>query len=368
MQQRIKKRMRFLFIAAISIVVFVTHAYAQEQNRANISFIIYHNKVIKAFKLTDWKDFSENLCPVEYKRKWGFIDKTKKVVIDFKYKKADTFSEGLCNVVADSGCAYINKQGNIVICCYKFSVNYPFINGIASLTDRNNKNYFINKKGTLISGPMDGYKDFDKYGFGTKGFFNKEKDSLHYVLIDTTGKRINNSTFNNIGKWDSYGHLIVLDSANNVRWLNKQGKFIGNAFNKTAFALYTLYNSEDEIYKYEKDDIWFANVVLENDLLPVTLDNRQYGFINMKTKKLAIDYNFYAAKLFYGGLAAVRNISNKWGFIDKDGNIKINYQYNLVYTDGFKDGVKAKVKNDYYEDWWWIDKSGIKLNLPREKN
>jgi len=361
--------MRKFVLAIISIVVLIANVNAQEQTKAKISSVRYNNTFIKAFKLNDWKNFSENLCPVEYKKKWGFIDKTNKVVIDFKYTETGMFAEGLCNIVTDSGSAYINKQGEIVIRCFKYSSNSPFTNGIALLTDWNDKNYFMNRKGMIISGPMDGYKDFDKFGFGAKGFFNnKKKDTLHYVLIDTTGKRINNSTFIDIGKWDSYGHLIVLDSLYNVRWLTKQGKFIGNAFSKTAFALYTLFNSDDEIYKYEKDDTWFANVILENDLLPVTLDNRQYGFINMRTKTLAIDYNFYGAKLFHGGLAAVRNISNKWGFIDKDGNVKIDYIYNLIHQDGFMDGIKAKVKNDYYEDWWWIDRTGTKLNLPREQN
>jgi hypothetical protein len=361
--------MRKYIIAALSIVLFIANAHAQEQNKANISSIRYNNKVIKAFKLNDWRDFSENLCAVKYKKKWGFIDKTKKVVIDFRYKDVGHFSEGLCDVVTDSGCAYINKQGEEVIRCYKFADNTPFIHHIAVLTDKSDRNYFINKKGVIISGPMDGYKDFDRSGFGAIGFYyNKQKDTLHYILIDTTGKPINNSSFIDIGKWDSYGHLIVLDSSYHVRWLTRQGDFFGDAFNKTAFALYTLYNSKDWTYKFEKDDIWFANVTLENDLLPVTFDNRQYGFINMKTKTLAIDYSYFGARLFHGGLAAVRNSSNKWGFIDKSGNVVINCVYNLVHLDGFKDGIKAKVKNDYYEDWWWIDKTGAKLDLPREKD
>ena len=248
---------KYIITVVASVIIGLTQMHAQ--SKANISSIRYNNKVIKAFKLNDWRDFSENLCAVEYKKKWGFIDKTKNVVIDFKYKRCWHFSEGLCDVITDSGCAYINIHGEILIPCYKYANNTPFINHIASLTDRNDKNYFINKKGIIISGPLDGYKDFDRFGFGAKGYYiNNQKDTLHYILIDTTGKRINNSVFIDIGKWDLYGHLIVLDSSYHVRWLTRQVDFFGDAFNRTAFALYTLYNSKDWTYKFEKDDIWFA--------------------------------------------------------------------------------------------------------------
>ncbi|MGD0712505.1 MAG: WG repeat-containing protein, partial [Bacteroidales bacterium] len=223
---------------------------------------------------------------------------------------------------------YINKHGKIAIRCYKYSANNPFYNGIASL-----------------------------------------KDTIHYFLIDTTGKRINNTIYLNIGNWDTYGHLMVMDTAKNVRWINKQRSIVGDTMDKSVFVLFTFYNSDSGKHKFNKGNIWFGNVKLENDLFPVSKWGDEFGFINMKTKKIVIAYQYSDAGLFHSGLAPVlEDEEDKWGFIDKTNKLIINFQYNLVHQDGFKDGIKSKVKNDYYEDWWWIDKTGTKLNLPREKD
>jgi hypothetical protein len=313
----------------LALICMASFAKAQMQSKAKITSVTYNNKVIQANMLEDWKDFSENLCAVKYQGKWGFVDKTNKVTIDFKFKTVGSFSEGFCNVVTDSGNAYINKHGKVAIRCYKYNFNNPFYNGIASL-----------------------------------------KDAKHYVLIDTTGKRINNTIYLNIGNWDTYGHLMVMDTLKNVRWLNKQRVVIGDTMDKSVFKLFTLYNSDTDKFKCNKGNIWFGNITLENDLCPVTLhEGDDWGYINMKTKKMFIAYQYTNAYFFHGGLAAVEvDEIGKWGFIDKTNKFIIDYQYNLIHPDGFKDGIKSKVKNDYYEDWWWIDRTGKKLDLPREKN
>jgi hypothetical protein len=320
---------KLLLISALFTLTFYLLPFTSgAQTKAKITSITYNNKVLQANLLDDWKDFSENLCPMEYKGKWGFIDNTNKVTIDFRFKSTGSFSDGFCNVVTDSGNAYINKHGKITIRCYKYSVITPFYNRMASL-----------------------------------------KDSLYFILIDTTDKRINNTLYLNIGNWDTYGHLMVMDTAKHVRWLNKQGVIVGDTMDKSVFALFTKYNSVEGNYNFSKDNTWFGNVTLENDMLPITQWGDEYGYINMKTKKIVIPYQYSGADLFHGGLAAVlEDEVDKWGFIDKTNKLIIDFQFNLIHPDGFKDSIKSKVKNDYYEDWWWIDKTGKKLNLPREKN
>ena len=315
-------------LSLIVLIGIASFANAQSQSKAKITSITYNSKVIQSNMLDDWKDFSENLCPVKYMGKWGFIDKANKVIIDFKFKTVGSFFEGFCNVVTDSGNAYINKHGKIAIRGYKYSVINPFCNGIASL-----------------------------------------KDSLHYYLIDSTGKRINNTIYLNVGNWDTYGHLMVMDNAKNVRWLDKQRHIIGDTMDKSVFTLFTRYNSETEKFKCNKGNIWFGNVTLENDLCPVTLhEGDDWGYINMKTKKMVIAYQYTNAYFFHGGLAAVEEDEiGKWGFIDKTNKLIIDFQFNLIHPDGFKDGIKSKVKNDYYEDWWWIDRTGKKLDLPAKR-
>jgi hypothetical protein len=88
--------------------------------------------------------------------------------------------------------------------------------------------------------------------------------------------------------------------------------------------------------------------------------------------EFVIDPKFSNASSFSEGLAAVainENNETKWGFIDKDGSLKIAYQFNSG-VDGFfsieyrfKDGLSRVLVGGPKGKWGFIDKSGIfKIN------
>lgn len=60
-------------------------------------------------------NFSEGLCAVRSKGKWGFIDKTGATVIAIEYENAGAFHEGLACVRQNSKYGYIDKSGKVVI-------------------------------------------------------------------------------------------------------------------------------------------------------------------------------------------------------------------------------------------------------------
>ena len=60
------------------------------------------------------------------------------------------------------------------------------------------------------------------------------------------------------------------------------------------------------------------------DVASIRVDNK-WGYIN-KDGKLVIDYLYDKAKSFKEGLAPVC-INNKWGYIDLKGNVVIDFQY-----------------------------------------
>ena len=86
----------------------------------------------------------------------------------------------------------------------------------------------------------------------------------------------------------------------------------------------------------------------------------RYGFVN---KKLEIKIeNLEKVKPFRNGLAAFKH-GNQWGFIDKNGKIKINPQYSDIVEDGFSERLCA-VRRNKEGHYGYINKKGIFILNP----
>ena len=92
-------------------------------------------------------------------------------------------------------------------------------------------------------------------------------------------------------------------------------------------------------------------------------DSNKYGYID-KNGKVVIDFKYDFASEFSEGLARVKK-GEKYGYIDKNGNVVIDFIYDDA--DNFSDGlarVKQVIKYDSdknaenKEMWKYIDKDG----------
>jgi len=82
----------------------------------------------------------------------------------------------------------------------------------------------------------------------------------------------------------------------------------------------------------------------------VKMDNK-FGFLDKNSDiKIAADYD--AASSFSGGLAAVQK-RKKWGYINKDGKTIIPFRYDAAYA--FKNGLALVEKEDI---WSYINIKG----------
>ena len=80
--------------------------------------------------------------------------------------------------------------------------------------------------------------------------------------------------------------------------------------------------------------------------------DEEHRFIDCKGMPVSED-SFSDANDFSESLAAVEK-NEKWGFIDRNGSLVIDYQFDSV-RDGFYEGFAAVEKNDI---WYFIDKEG----------
>ena len=86
-------------------------------------------------------------------------------------------------------------------------------------------------------------------------------------------------------------------------------------------------------------------------LAAVALDNNRWGYID-RQGKVRIDFKYKAAKEFSGGLAEVQNHDFKTGFVNTNGDTVIPFQYNRVKS--FSNGLAPVFLNG---KWGFIDKS-----------
>lgn len=113
-------------------------------------------KVVIPAVLLEAKDFSEGVALISMKdksgiQKWGYIDSIGKFVIDLKYtKEPGSFSNGLAVVVnKEDKCFFINKRGEIVSKAYSGATD--FHNGLAVIMDEQWDKFIINTNFEVVS-------------------------------------------------------------------------------------------------------------------------------------------------------------------------------------------------------------------------
>ena len=90
----------------------------------------------------------------------------------------------------------------------------------------------------------------------------------------------------------------------------------------------------------------------------VKKDGENYGFVSEKDKIIVeCKYSFVYPFDNQSNLAAVRDKNNKWGFINKCGELVIPHIYDAV-NDIFVDGKNFAIKDDYLI---LIDKNGVEI-------
>jgi len=281
--------------------------------------------------------FSEGLARVIENNRWGYIDKTGEYVIPPKFTKALDFKNGLAPVMLKNDWGFINKKGEFVI-EPKYSGAKEFVNNIGTVHDGRSWK-FINKDKEIF--PND--KEYEVLHYFSENLSPIRKDRK-WGFIDTTGKIVIEPIFDEAtyfteglaaaqykGKW---GYILpsgewyvnpVFDYAKKFQdgmglvkdgdryyYINKKNQMIGK---ESPLELRHYYSNGRA--RVREDRLW--------------------GFVN-KEAEVVIPYQFNTVKDFENGLAAVRK-DILWGFINPDGELVIDYQF-----DDFEYFTKVNIK------------------------
>lgn len=149
------------------------------------------------------------------------------------------------------------------------------------------------------------FGDYDEAGTFTDGKA-AVKDGDVWYLIDTTGAKVSEETYDDIVLCEDGTYLlddVMIASQNGV---------------------YSIYTDGEASGSYED-----ADLVTKDGIIAVCSDGL-WGYVNLKGEEV-IAPTYEAALSFSNGLAAVC-IDDKWGFIDEDGNLVIEC---LFYGAGY---------------------------------
>ena len=114
-------------------------------------FINKLGEIIIPYKWKDVHNFSEGFAAVlDDNSRWGFINTSGENSIPCKWKVVRDFHEGLTAVIDDNQkYGFINKQGDIVLSC-KWKIAFDFYEGRALVKDENDNWKFVNKGGDFV--------------------------------------------------------------------------------------------------------------------------------------------------------------------------------------------------------------------------
>lgn len=316
-------------------------------------------------------EFHEGLAKVMNRDKlWGYIDKKGKEVIPCQFSKAFDFHEGLALVSnGEELFGYMDNNGDLKI-SYQFIDGNDFCEDVAAVKDKNGKCGYINKEGKYIIAPIyDDAEDFHE-GMGIVKDY-KTKKMAH---IDKYGRVYN---------WAKWVHSFVngyslIHTDNNLYEIEKDTQDISNlnplvieglTIGEESCGYRLTKGTNDKFGFFDKDfnkkipcmfleADWFYD-----DVAIIKINDDLIGFITTTCKIIAfnnkIDYDYI--RRFSEGLAPVRNLSGKWGFIDKNGKEVIPCIYKEV--DSFSEGLAGVMGEN--NKFYYINKNGTKkITIP----
>lgn len=328
--------------------------------------IVRRQEDVKKCPYDDIEFFRDGMAVVRKNGKYGYIDKNGKEVIECKYDFAEHFREELA-LVKDGNYMFIDKRGDVI---FKLDDSFEF--------------YGLN------NGFSEGLCKVCRFENRIIDSSDEDDDSVKIGFVDRTGKLVIDCQFDHASDFHN-GRALVWDDgveddyeheSVNFRFIDKEGKEVTGSFDSAtefrdgyaAIQIETIpqrhgnYKTRiidvngKNVYKLDMHDPLRRNLFSESQTNYGLHDKIfRYSYrewIDLETgKKEACSHNdFCMSKYgFFDGLVAVQDRQGKWGFMNVDGDVMINCQFDNEYAPAFSEGLACVKQNGL---WGYIDKTG----------
>ena len=341
--------------------------------------------------------YEKDIMRVQKDGKYGLIDIDGKELLNLEYDNIETL-KGLENsiIVTKNGkVGLVNKSGATIINpeyskIQKFDDDYT--KGYITI-DQNKKYGLVSYAGSKIL--ENKYEKIDA-NYGEKQFVIQEKGKQ--IVINSKGEKVITDGFDKITQINSDGVVFVKDKEYgfmnydkkvlikptyqelkeiNIGTLkakkdNKYGIIDINGKEKLEFKYTDLYYEESAGF-YVTEDEKYNSQILDNNLkvkLSGVLSelNKENGYMKLKIKD---EYKYYNFKFEEKDIKDVLSNNNlfvskkdgKYGFIDKEGNVVVEYIYDEAQEQN-KYGFAAVKKGNL---WGAINREGKEVITPKYK-
>ncbi|MGN0395322.1 MAG: WG repeat-containing protein [Coprococcus sp.] len=270
------------------------------------------------YEYTDVNCYAGGLCAVAMEKQWGYANEQGKRVIENKYKYAGPFISDIAPVQTEQGEWYfIDKEGNKKKVLNKIEK----VKAIGIVADAipvydGEKWSYYNMDQKLICG------SYDKAMTMANGYAAVCEGNSWY-LIDESGNKVSDSAYSSIvtdEKGIAYRGRYFAGTSGDYHMYDADGNDIGGHSYRDA----KLFN----------DTSGYAAVKISS----------KWGFVDMDGN-IVIEPQYEDARSFSNGVAAVKK-NDRWGFIDSNNNLVIEYKFNNVKDFNSSGNV-------------WVDECGL---------
>lgn len=284
--------------------------------------------------------------------KSGFVDLNGNLVINPQFDYTHNFNNGVAAVCINEKFGIIDKIGNFLVEPIYNEIENGFSCGLA-FAKKNGKYGFVDSNGD----PVIDFKFDDAWYF--QNSLAKVEINDKWGLIDTTGNWRIKPKFEEIDDLSADGKLLYRVNINGkVGIIDESGKFIIDPlYNKI------IWNENEKIYcvSYsENNEVKdFIDSLLNDD------DEVKWGLIDKNGGWIlkAEDSQIKGDRIEYSeGLAAIK-IDDKWGYIDTQGRVVIDPDFEQA--DNFEEGLAIVRKDGKYRV---IDRTGNFISKSKFEN
>ena len=326
MSGNIKKKIIISIIAIVVIAIIVIGG-------------IFLKNILEEYNIEEVNQFS--YFTLYQNQKYGVIDTKGNIIVEAKYDKV----------------AIPNPSKPVFICYYDYNSQEDSYS--TKVYNEKNEEIFSQYEQVL---PLMFQDSTAKVPYEKSVL--KYKENGKYGIMDFEGKKITKAQYTSIESLlYKEGYLIVGENDKyGIIDLEKNEK-VGFIYNSIS------YNEKSDLYVAEKED--FTNDILDN-----TFEVKQSGIlIDLNTDKGYIelrqgdDYNYFdlklsnkkASEIFTSRTLFVDKKDGKYGFVDKDGNVIVDYIYDDA-TEQNEYGFAAVKQNGL---WGSINSEGKNVIEPK---
>ena len=324
------------------------------------------NKVLETEydEITSLKSVKENLI-VKKAGKVGVLNCLGQVIIPVEYSDVKLLKESYKNeyiIVDENGNSGVMSTSKNVILEPKYK-EIKFLNSTeVYAANIDGKWNLIDKKGEVLNSTYDDYtfskgdyvivKQGDKYGIITTAgevkieptyeelnyafsIYYIAKQEGKYGVINTDNTTLISFEYENMVYWDEK-EIIIADRSATVTALfdNNLAEKLNGIFVFEKDYIKARMDGQDKYYTYKFEEKKAQDVLTKNTLF-VSKKDGKYGFVD-KEGNVVVDYKYDEAKEQNSyGYAAIK-LNGLWGSIDKGGKIVLQPQVNLndsIYID-----------------------------------